>query len=248
MNKNIIHVTNNPLIQKQLGSTGKLAVCTLSLRNKWPKSSFHHFHFVCSTKFCITVGSISPEYHSSLMEKLKIVKTMLTRTQYLGKGGGAWLIYVGNLNSKMSGFQSFCDPQILRILSGMIADCCKNINLAASVIRKCSCLDLSLTSVPGNWGYLTIQVSIRCQNLGQPRNNKIPNCREFSPHMKTKFYGQLQKYGCSILSAALQKTVITWFWVFTSASRSKFPSRNENQTWRQFNKTFTVYLHVCTLF
>lgn len=64
-------IMNNPLIQGHTGSASKLAVCALSSRDKWQKSFFHHFdiahfHFVSTTKFCITIGSISPGYHSSL--------------------------------------------------------------------------------------------------------------------------------------------------------------------------------------
>ena len=67
----------------------------------------------------------------------------------------------------MSGFQSFCDhPRFFKQQLLPIAEI-----WAASGIWKHSSPDLSLTSVPDNWGY---QVPIRWKNFGQAGNNKIP--------------------------------------------------------------------------
>ena len=73
---------------------------------------------------------------------------MLTRKQYLGGGGGAWLVYVRE-NSEMSGFRSFCDhPRFYRFFQEQLLTIVEI--WAASGIWKRSSPDLSLTSVPDN--------------------------------------------------------------------------------------------------
>ena len=105
--------------------------------------------------------------------------------------GWRWcLVRLCQENSEMSGFRSFCDhPRFYRFFQEQLLTIVEI--WAASGIWKRSSPDLSLTSVPDNqW----CQVSIGWKNLGQPGNNKIHNyCLEFSLHIKTRFYGQLQR-------------------------------------------------------